>query len=171
MGSGSPEKDRGDGWPDGDHLLSDEKEAERRDMQDDFASRRAGTFRIRNLRLPNWNDGSTSTFQSDDEVVLRLIPRSKMLSRVIASIRIHQDPVEGMRVGSWSRAAGINRDDVLRVILNPNFLRTPLPCDWDPRSGLRKRGDRNGTGAMLRDDVPAASRARNPAGDPGRLKC
>ena len=74
------------------------KEAERRDMQDDFASRAALGFFESGIyaSLPELERRfQVDLFRSDDEVVLRLIPRSKMLSRVIASIRIHQDPAEG----------------------------------------------------------------------------
>jgi len=74
------------------------KEAERRDMQDDFASRAALGFFESGISasLPELERRfHVDLFRSDDQVVLRLIPRSKMLSRVIASIRIHQDPVEG----------------------------------------------------------------------------
>jgi len=73
------------------------KEAERRDMQDDFASLAAlGLFESGiSASLPELERRfHVDLFRSDGEVVLRLVPRSKMLSRVIASIRIQQDPVE-----------------------------------------------------------------------------
>jgi outer membrane lipoprotein-sorting protein len=74
------------------------KEAERRDMQDDVASRAALGFFESGISasLPELERRfHVDLFRSDDAMILRLIPRSKMLSRVVASIRIHQDPVEG----------------------------------------------------------------------------
>jgi outer membrane lipoprotein carrier protein len=74
------------------------KEAERRDMRDDFASRAALGFFESGISasLPELERRfHVDLFRSDDKVVLRLIPRSKMLSRAVASIRIHQDPAEG----------------------------------------------------------------------------
>ena len=73
------------------------KEAERREMADDFASRAAlGLFESGiAASLPELERRfQVDLFRSEDHVVLRLIPRSKMLSRFIASIRIHQDPAE-----------------------------------------------------------------------------
>src|SRR5659263_507062 len=54
MGSGKPRtKDRGDGWPDGDHLFSEEKGSRAEGHAGRFrVPRRAGFFRIGNLRLP-----------------------------------------------------------------------------------------------------------------------
>jgi outer membrane lipoprotein-sorting protein len=74
------------------------KEAERRDIRDDFASRAALGFFESGISasLPELERRfRVDLFRSDDQVVLRLIPRSKMLSRAIASIRIDQDPAEG----------------------------------------------------------------------------
>jgi outer membrane lipoprotein carrier protein len=102
------------------------KEAERRDMQDDFASRAAlGFFEsgISASLADLERRFHVDLFRSDDEVVLRLIPRTKMLSRVIASIRIHQDPAEGRPRRIVVEGARGDRTETTfsRVVLNPEF--------------------------------------------------
>jgi outer membrane lipoprotein-sorting protein len=102
------------------------KEAERRNMRDDFASSAAlGFFETGiSASLPELERRfHVVLFRSDDEVVLRLIPRSKMLSRVIASIRIHQDPVEGRPRRIVVEGARGDRTETTfsGVILNPDF--------------------------------------------------
>ena len=102
------------------------KEAERRDMQDDFASRAAlGLFESGiSASLPELERRfHVDLFRSDDQVVLRLIPRSKMLSRVIASIRIHQDPAEGRPRRIVVEGARGDRTETTfsGVTLNPDF--------------------------------------------------
>ena len=102
------------------------KEAERRDMQDDFPSRAAlGLFESGiSASLPELERRfQVDLFRSEKQVVLRLIPRSKMLSRVIASIRIHQDPVEGMPRRIVVEGARGDRTETIfsGVTLNPEF--------------------------------------------------
>lgn len=102
------------------------KEAERRDMQDDFAS--SATLGLFESGISSSLPELERRFQvdlsrSDNEVVLRLIPRSKMLSRVIASIRIHQDPVEGSPRRIVVEGARGDRTETTfsGVTLNPEF--------------------------------------------------
>ena len=102
------------------------KEAERRDMQDDFASRAALGFIESGISasLPELERRfHVDLFRSDDQVVLRLIPRSKMLSRVIASIRILQDPLEGRPRRIVVEGARGDRTETTfsGVTLNPDF--------------------------------------------------
>ena len=102
------------------------REAERRDMQDDYASHAALGFFESGISasLPELERRfRVDLFRSDGEVVLRLIPRSKMLSRVIASIRIHQDPVEGRPKRIMVEGARGDRIETTLsgVILNPEF--------------------------------------------------
>ena len=102
------------------------KEAERRDTQDDFASSAALGFFESGIyaSLPELERRfQVDLFRSDDEVVLRLIPRSKMLSRVIASIRIHQDPAEGRPRRIVVEGARGDRTETTfsGVTLNPEF--------------------------------------------------
>ena len=102
------------------------KEAERRDMQDDFASRAALGFIESGFSasLPELERRFlVDLFRSENEMVLRLIPRSKMLSRVIASIRIHQDPVEGRPRRIVVEGARGDRTETTfsGVTLNPDF--------------------------------------------------
>jgi len=102
------------------------KEAERKDMQDDFASRAALGFFESGISasLPELERRfRVDLFRSDDEVVMRLTPRSKMLSRVVASIRIHQDPVEGRPRRIVVEGARGDRTETTfsGVTLNPDF--------------------------------------------------
>ena len=102
------------------------KEAERSGMRDDFASSAAlGLFESGIFTsLPELERRfQVDLFRSDNEVVLRLIPRSWMLSRVIASIRIHQDPVEGMprRIVVEGVRGDRTETTFSGVILNPEF--------------------------------------------------
>jgi outer membrane lipoprotein-sorting protein len=126
------------------------KEAERRDMQDDFASRAALGFFESGISasLPELERRfHVDLFRSDDEVVLRLIPRSKMLSRVIASIRIHQDPVEGRP--RWIMVEGTRGDRTETtfsgVILNPEFPLGTFTLRLGPEVRVTETGgpDRN----------------------------
>ena len=102
------------------------KEAERRGMQDDFASSAALGFFESGISasLPELERRfQVDLSRSENEVVLRLIPRSKMLSRVIASIRIHQDPVEGRprRIVVVGARGDQTETTFSGVILNPEF--------------------------------------------------
>ena len=102
------------------------KEAERRNIQDDFASRAALGFFDSGISssLPELERRfRVDLFRSDNQVVLRLIPRSKMLSRVIASIRIHQDPLEGRPRRIVVEGARGDRTETTfsGVTLNPDF--------------------------------------------------
>ena len=102
------------------------REAERRDMQDDFASRAALGFFESGISasLPELERRfHVDLFRSDGEVVLRLVPRSKMLSRVIASIRIQQDLVEWRPRRIVVEGARGDRTETTfsGVILNPEF--------------------------------------------------
>jgi outer membrane lipoprotein-sorting protein len=102
------------------------KEAERRDMQDDFASRAALGFIESGISasLPELERRfHVDLFRSGDQVVLRLIPRSKMLSRAVASIRIHQDPVEGRprRIVVEGVRGDRTETTFSGVALNPDF--------------------------------------------------
>jgi len=75
------------------------REAERRDVRDDIASRTAMDFLSSGifLSLPELERRFlVDLFREDGQVILRLIPRSKMLSRSIASIRIVQDAAGGL---------------------------------------------------------------------------
>ena len=128
------------------------KEAERRDMQDDFTSRVALGF---------FDSGISASltelerrfhvdlFRSDDEVVLRLIPRSKMLSRVIASIRVHQDPVEGRPRRIVVEGARGDRTETTfsGLMLNPDFPPDTFVLRLGPEVGVTETGrpDRNRT--------------------------
>ena len=102
------------------------KEAERRDMRDDFASRAALGFFESGISasLPELERRfHVELFRSDDRVVLRLIPHSKMLSRAIASIRIDQDPAEGRPRRIVVEGARGDRTETTfsGVTLNPDF--------------------------------------------------
>lgn len=75
------------------------REAERRDVRDNIASRTAMEFLESGIFLSPTELGRrfhVDLFRGDSQVVLRLIPRSKMLSRSIASIQIVQDAVGGL---------------------------------------------------------------------------
>ena len=102
------------------------KEAERRDMQDDFASRAALGFFESGIS-PSLTELErrfhVDLFRSGDQVVLRLIPRSKVLSRAVASIRIHQDPVKGRPRRIVVEGARGDRTETTfsGVTLNPDF--------------------------------------------------
>lgn len=102
------------------------KEAERRDVQYDFASRAALGFIESGISasLPELERRfHVDLFRSDNQVVLRLIPRSKMLSRVIASIRIHQDSKDGRTRRIVVEGARGDRTETTfsGVTLNPDF--------------------------------------------------
>jgi outer membrane lipoprotein-sorting protein len=128
------------------------KEAERRDMQDDFASRAALGFFESGISasLPELERRfHVDLFRSDDAVVLRLIPRSKMLSRVVASIRIHQDPVEGRPRRIVVEGARGDRTETTfsGVTLNPDFPADSFALRLGPEVRITETGgpERNRT--------------------------
>ena len=121
------------------------KEAERRDMQDDAASRAAlGFFEYGiSASLPELERRfHVDLFRSDDAVVLRLIPRSKMLSRVVASIRIHQDPVEGRPRRIVVDGARGDRTETTfsGVTLNPDFPADSFALRLGPEVRITETG-------------------------------
>ncbi len=131
------------------------KEAERRDMQDDFASRAALGFIESGISasLPELERRfHVDLFRSDDQVVLRLIPRSKMLSRVIASIRILQDPLEGRPRRIVVEGARGDRTETTfsGVTLNPDFP----PGTFTLRLGPEVRVTETGGPGRNRIDSP-----------------
>ena len=121
------------------------KEAERRDVRDDFASRAAlGLFESGiAASLPELERRfQVDLFRSDDAVVLRLIPRSKMLSRVVASIRIHQDPVEGRPRRIVVDGARGDRTETTfsGVTLNPDFPADSFSLRLGPEVRITETG-------------------------------
>lgn len=131
------------------------KEAERRSMQDDFAySAALGFFETGiSASLPELERRfHVVLFRSADEVVLRLTPRSKMLSRVISSIRIHQDPVEGRPRRIVVEGARGDRTETTfsGVILNPEFP----PDTFSLRLGPEVRVTEPGGPERNRVDAP-----------------
>jgi outer membrane lipoprotein-sorting protein len=128
------------------------KEAERRDMQDDFASRAALGFFESGISasLPELERRfHVDLFRSDDEVVLRLIPRSKMLSRVVASIRIYQDPTAGRPRRIVVEGARGDRTETTfsGVTHNPDFPPDTFALRLGPEVRVTETGgpDRNRT--------------------------
>ena len=126
------------------------REAERRDMQDDYASHAALGFFESGISasLPDLERRfRVDLFRSGGEVVLRLIPRSKMLSRVIASIRIHQDPVEGRPKRIMVEGARGDRIETTLsgVTLNPEFPPDTFTLRLGPQVRVTETGgpDRN----------------------------
>jgi outer membrane lipoprotein-sorting protein len=85
-------------------------------------------------------------------VVLRLIPRSKMLSRVISSIRIDQDPALGRPRRIVVEGARGDRTETTfsRVTLNPDFP----PDTFALRLGPEVRVTETGGGVRNRIDGP-----------------
>jgi outer membrane lipoprotein carrier protein len=74
------------------------KEAERKDLRDDPSSRYMLEFFESGISAPLpelERRFHVALFRSDNEMILQLIPRSRMVLRAVASIRIYQDPVEG----------------------------------------------------------------------------
>ncbi len=131
------------------------KEAERRNMRDDFASSAALGFFESGISasLPELERRfHVALFRSDDEVVLRLIPRSKMLFRVIASIRIHQDPVEGRprRIVVEGSRGDRTETTFSGVTLNPDFP----PDTFSLRLGPEVRITETGGPERNRVDAP-----------------
>ena len=131
------------------------KEAERRDVQDDLASRAAlGFFEsgISASLSELERRFHVDLFRSDDAVVLRLIPRSKMLSRVVASIRIHQDPVEGRprRIVVEGTRGDRTETTFSGVTLNPEFP----PDTFSLRLGPEVRVTETGGPERNRTDAP-----------------
>ena len=131
------------------------KEAERRDMQDDFGTRAAlGLFESGiSPSLPELERRfHVDLFRSHDEVVLRLIPRSKMLSRSIASIRIHQDPVDGIlrRIVVEGTRGDRTETTFSGVTFNPDFP----PGTFTLPLGAEVRVTETGGAAQTRVDAP-----------------
>ena len=131
------------------------KEAERRDMQDDFASRAALALFETGISasLPELERRfQVDLFRSDHLMVLRLIPRSKMLSRVIASIRIHQDPLEGRPRRIVVEGARGDRTETTfsGMTLNPEFP----PDTFSLRLGPEVRVTETGGPERNRVDTP-----------------
>jgi outer membrane lipoprotein-sorting protein len=131
------------------------KEAERRDMQDDFASRAALGFIESGITasLPELERRFyVDLFRSDGQVILQLIPRSKMLSRTIASIRIHEDPVEGgpRRIVVEGARGDRTETTFSGVTLNPEFP----PDTFSLRLGPEVRVTEPGEPERNRVDAP-----------------
>ncbi len=131
------------------------KEAERRDMRDDFASRAALGFFESGISasLPELERRfHVDLFRSDDQVVLRLVPRSKMLSRVISSIRIDQDPSVGRPRRIVVEGARGDRTETTfsGVTLNPEFP----PDTFSLRLGPEVRVTETGGPGRNRIDSP-----------------
>ena len=142
------------------------KEAEQRDMQDDFPSRAAlGLFESGiSASLPELERRfQVDLFRSENQVVLRLIPRSKMLSRVIASIRIHQDPVEGKPRRIVVEGARGDRTETTfsGVTLNPEFP----PDTFSLRLGPEVRVTEPGGPERNRIDSPEGMMDRGGPGE------
>lgn len=131
------------------------KEAERRDLRDDFSSRAMMGFIESGISasLPELERRfHVDLTRSDGQVVLRLIPRSKMLSRVIASIRIYQDPVEGKARRIVVEGARGDRTETTfsGETVNPDFP----PDTFDLRLGPEVRVTDMGGQAQNRNDEP-----------------
>ena len=121
------------------------REAERRDVQDDYASHAVLGFFESGISasLPELERRfHVDLFRSDGEVILRLIPRSKMMSRVIASIRIHQDPVEGLPNRIMVEGARGDRIETTLsgVILNPEFPPDTFTLRLEPQVRVTETG-------------------------------
>jgi len=102
------------------------REAERRDLRDNYASRAALDFLATGvfLSLPELERRFlVDLFRGDGQVVIRLIPRSKMLSRSIASIRIVQDATGGLPKRIVVRGTKGDRTETIfsGVAINPVF--------------------------------------------------
>ena len=102
------------------------REAERRGMQDDFAFRAALGFFESGISasLPELERRfHVDLFRGDSQVVLRLIPRSKILSRSIASIRILQDAGGGLpqRIVVQGTKGDLTETTFSGVAVNPAF--------------------------------------------------
>jgi len=122
------------------------KEAERRDMQDDAASRAALGFFESGISasLPELERRfHVDLFRSDDAVILRLIPRSKMLSRIVASIRIHQDPLEGRprRIVVEGTRGDRTETTFSGVTLNPDFPADSFSLRLGPEVRITETGE------------------------------
>ena len=85
-------------------------------------------------------------------MLLRLVPRSKMLSRVIASIRIYQDPVEGRphRIVVEGARGDRTETTLSREVLNPDFP----PDTFALRLGPEVRVTETGGPGPNRVDAP-----------------
>lgn len=102
------------------------REAERRDARDNIASRIAMDFLASGifLSLPELERRFlVDLFREDSQVVLRMIPRSKMLSRSIASIRIVQDEAGGLpqRIVVQGTKGDLTETTFSGVVINPAF--------------------------------------------------
>ncbi len=102
------------------------REAERRDVRDNIASRTAMDFLASGifLSLPDLERRFLiDIFRGDGQVVLRLIPRSKMFSRSIASIRIVQDAAGGLpqRIVVQGTKGDLTETTFSKVVINPEF--------------------------------------------------
>lgn len=121
------------------------KEAERRRIRDDYASRAALGFFESGISasLPELErQFRVDLFRSDGEVVLRLIPRSKMLSRYISSIRIQQDSVEGRprRIVVEGTRGDRTETTFSGVILNPDFPEDTFALRLGPEVRITEAG-------------------------------
>lgn len=101
-------------------------EAERRDVRDNIASRTAMDFLASGIfpSLPELERRFlVDLSRGDRQVVLRLIPRSKMLSRSIASIRILQDAADGFpqRIVVRGTKGDLTETTFSGVAVNPVF--------------------------------------------------
>lgn len=121
------------------------KEAERRDLRDDFASRSVMGFIESGISasLPELERRfRVDLFRTDGQMLLRLIPRSKMLSRVIASIRIYQDPVEGRprRIVVEGARGDRTETTLSREVLNPDFPPDTFVLRFGPEVHVTETG-------------------------------
>ncbi|MCL5885156.1 MAG: outer membrane lipoprotein carrier protein LolA [Deltaproteobacteria bacterium] len=131
------------------------RKAERRDARDNIASRAAMDFLASGifLSLPDLERRFlVDLFRGDGQVILRLIPRSKMLSRSIASIRIVQDAPGGLpqRIVVQGTKGDLTETTFSGVAINPAFP----PDTFTLRLGPEVRVTETGHSGRDRIDGP-----------------
>lgn len=120
-------------------------EVERRDVRDNIASRTAMDFLASGifLSLPELERRFlVDLFRGDRQVVLRLIPRSKMLSRSIASIRILQDAADGLpqRIVVQGTKGDLTETTFSGVAINPAFPPDTFTLRFGPEVRVTEAG-------------------------------
>ncbi len=126
------------------------KEAERRDLRGDFATRAAAEFFATGMSLSLAElekRFQVDMFREDRHVVLRLTPRSKWLARAIASISIYQDEGDAVPRRIVVRGSKGDRTETLlsSVMLNPPVRDDAFALRFGPSVRVRETGAPGGS--------------------------
>jgi outer membrane lipoprotein-sorting protein len=115
----------------------DRKEAERRDLRDDFVSRAAVEFLTSGMSLALTDLEArfqVDLFREDGGVVLLLTPRSRWVAQAVASVAIHQREADAVprRIVVVGRKGDRTETTLTDVSVNPQLPENPFTLRLGP---------------------------------------